>query len=657
MLSVTACQSPSRSRRQESSVSQTTFGYIGILSDHKGIRLLVDAFKKLAKSRTGDKVRLLVVGTGPLHGDVSKELASLGQGFRLEMLGWVENERIPSILQEIDCLVLPSIYPENQPVSIMEGLAAGVPAIASNSGGVPEIVENGDNGYLFQSGNALSLLQCLLDFLDLPRDRRRKMAENCIKFAAEHQDTRVATEYLDRFQRIAAQQSSAKPRSKHVWLDVSIFLSNTRTVGITRPILELLKRREFLPDVFRFYCFADGTIREVLGGEIEARMSAYEDQRDVMLEPSGSNSTELKRRQESRRIRIIGLLRTVKYLLNLVPFARKPARHIEIVVKTIINRRRQISNAGDREDFGKTSPFEEGDTVLILCYDPSIHYFATVDFFKLEIISYVYDLIPIRLPFLYKRKPGWSNENFERHIKYLEAISSRIWTISEYTRADLISHAKTSGSVKPLDDKISVLHLGAEIGSGASLKKTPNNYILYVGTIEPRKNHRMICGAYVMMLERDLNPPECVFVGKVDPEYQGIVDEVLLDSRLRGRITYREKATDEELSALYKGSLFTIYPSIAEGWGFPVVESLSHGRFVLCSSTTSMTEAGKSFCEYIHPYDAAKWAERILYYSEHRDMLRAKEQEIGERYVKRSWRDFLEDVVAKSNGEMANYTK
>ena len=82
--------------------------------------------------------------------------------------GKIDHRRIEKIYRETDVLVVPSIWPENQPVTITEAMAARIPVIASNVGGIPELVEDGATGLLCKKGNARELAGKMMEYLTHP---------------------------------------------------------------------------------------------------------------------------------------------------------------------------------------------------------------------------------------------------------------------------------------------------------------------------------------------------------------------------------------------------------------------------------------------------------------------------------------------------------
>jgi glycosyltransferase involved in cell wall biosynthesis len=95
--------------------------------------------------------------------------------------------------------------------------------------------------------------------------------------------------------------------------------------------------------------------------------------------------------------------------------------------------------------------------------------------------------------------------------------------------------------------------------------------------------------------------PTLVFAGQVGWRVSDLMRQLHKSRFLDGKIILVESPTDEELEALYKGCLFTVFPSFYEGWGLPVTESLAFGRPCIISKTSSLPEAGGSLARYIDP--------------------------------------------------------
>jgi glycosyltransferase involved in cell wall biosynthesis len=139
------------------------FLYIGRLSSEKGIATLINAFKKL---RATD-VRLKIVGEGPLGADL-KKMADTDD--RISFSGYLSGASLEAITKNALAVVVPSEWYENAPLSIIEAMAYGKPVIGSEIGGIPEMIDEGDNGFLFESGNGSDLYQRLSTVLAMNKD-------------------------------------------------------------------------------------------------------------------------------------------------------------------------------------------------------------------------------------------------------------------------------------------------------------------------------------------------------------------------------------------------------------------------------------------------------------------------------------------------------
>ena len=124
--------------------------FVGRLTEEKGVRVLLDATRKNALP-----LPLKIVGTGPLD----EEVAHVAAQGKVEWLKQRSREDVTQLMKDATALLFPSTWFEGMPMVILEGLATGLPIIASDLGSMPELVKNGENGVLFTPGDgeALSL--------------------------------------------------------------------------------------------------------------------------------------------------------------------------------------------------------------------------------------------------------------------------------------------------------------------------------------------------------------------------------------------------------------------------------------------------------------------------------------------------------------------
>jgi glycosyltransferase involved in cell wall biosynthesis len=141
-----------------------TLGFMGSLAPHKGVHLLIEAVRKVS----GD-IRLSIHGRTSDFPDYSKQLRDLAAGDeRVEFHGPYLREALGTILSAMDVLVLPSLWYENTPFVALEAFAAGIPVVATDVGGLAEIVQDGVSGKLFRRGDVADLARCLQDLVDKP---------------------------------------------------------------------------------------------------------------------------------------------------------------------------------------------------------------------------------------------------------------------------------------------------------------------------------------------------------------------------------------------------------------------------------------------------------------------------------------------------------
>ena len=134
------------------------FAFLGYLGEHKGITHLVDAFAAMSP---GVSATLDIAGSGHLRESLERRVTERGLTDRIRFLGKIQNDDIETVYRNTDCLVLPSQWPENHPVSINEAMACGLAVIATDSGGSPELVRHNHSGLLVPVGDTDAITRAL----------------------------------------------------------------------------------------------------------------------------------------------------------------------------------------------------------------------------------------------------------------------------------------------------------------------------------------------------------------------------------------------------------------------------------------------------------------------------------------------------------------
>jgi len=136
-----------------------SIAFIGMLEPHKGPRTLLEAF---ALSRDRQGFRLNIVGEGSLRGELDGRVRGIGLSDRVSVPGFLPRSEVESIRSDSAAVVVPSEWPENAPLTALESLALGVPVLASDAGGLPEIAGSESGSMIFKAGDVGSLADCIV---------------------------------------------------------------------------------------------------------------------------------------------------------------------------------------------------------------------------------------------------------------------------------------------------------------------------------------------------------------------------------------------------------------------------------------------------------------------------------------------------------------
>lgn len=132
--------------------------YFGRFAEEKGIDTLIQA----------SSIKFICAGSGPMEEEVNKAA-------NLENIGFKTGAELENLIRGAKCTVYPSVWYENCPFSVMESIMYGTPVVASNIGGIPELIDDGKTGYLFKAGNAEKMIEAI------HKIDSEKMSKNCLE--------------------------------------------------------------------------------------------------------------------------------------------------------------------------------------------------------------------------------------------------------------------------------------------------------------------------------------------------------------------------------------------------------------------------------------------------------------------------------------------
>jgi len=173
-------------------------------------------------------------------------------------------------------------------------------------------------------------------------------------------------------------------------------------------------------------------------------------------------------------------------------------------------------------------------------------------------------------------------------------------------------------------------------------------FVLFVGTIESRKNHLLVFHAWLTLVRRHgaLAVPDLVCVGKRGWLAEAALQLHARSTILQDKVRLLHDVADPVLAALYRGCLFTLYNSFYEGWGLPVTESLAHGKVALVPNHSGLRESGAAGAVFFAPNcepDLVEHAWRLATDPAYRA---AQEARIGGQLRLRQWADIAAQVMA-----------
>jgi glycosyltransferase involved in cell wall biosynthesis len=192
---------------------------------------------------------------------------------------------------------------------------------------------------------------------------------------------------------------------------------------------------------------------------------------------------------------------------------------------------------------------------------------------RLPLVVTVHDLAVLRHPEWFNR---WTSTYSRLAVPRVVAAASRVIAVSEFTKRELVSLLRVP------EDKIRVVPNGVEDVFSPDGPRGEGDYVLAVGTLEPRKNLARIAQA----VEGELRVVGVRGWGGVDPP---------------PNVTWLGDVDDEELAALYRGARCLVYASLYEGFGIPVAEALACGCPIVTSRGSAMEEIAGDDATYVDP--------------------------------------------------------
>jgi glycosyltransferase involved in cell wall biosynthesis len=217
--------------------------------------------------------------------------------------------------------------------------------------------------------------------------------------------------------------------------------------------------------------------------------------------------------------------------------------------------------------------------------------------------------------------------------------------------------ARVAGALGHGNPAPSVVHLDGEPETKPAIVRKVSDrvgtvmerpYVLFVSTIESRKNHLFAFNAWLRMIRQrgEENVPDLVCVGNRGLMVDAALGRLASSARLSKKVTLLSGISDVDLAALYRNCEFTIYPSSYEGWGLPVTESLSFAKVPVVTAISSLPEAGGEFADYFELGWEADFIAKVTRLLDDKEYRRQREKHIRANFRPRKWSVIAGDILA-----------
>lgn len=401
-----------------------------------------------------------------------------------------------------------------------------------------------------------------------------------------------------------------------IWVDITSSMTNRarRVSGIQRVELEVaLGLADVLPVEFVHYDFRARHFVSVTRHEVAER-------RRLLVTEGSEVSMPVMAPERAGRARV-GAWVTSRIPDRLRPdLAMNAAWRVEKAVASAARRGRRglerLLFVGRSQELldRRTPGGRPGDLVLCLTmhYRPDVidELRAWVSGRQMELVTVAYDVVPSIAPQFSTLDPSV----FDAIFCKLVTLSTKLVTISECSANDIRGLCTRQGIDCP---PIDVLRLASALTQAKPRRPEgvvlPEEFVLCVGTVEPRKNHGLLLDVWESFSrDRVADAPVLVIAGAPGWLVEETMHRINCAPELRQNVVFVDSPSDPELHWLFRNCTFTLYPSLYEGWGLPVTESLDSGKVCLTTDRGSLLEAGEGLAIHLDATDRFVWREAIL---------------------------------------------
>jgi glycosyltransferase involved in cell wall biosynthesis len=270
---------------------------------------------------------------------------------------------------------------------------------------------------------------------------------------------------------------------------------------------------------------------------------------------------------------------------------------------------------------------------------------------KFLLVVICYDIIPFLFPQFFLAQDV---ESFRIYWEQMFHSADLLIVNAKCTKNDIENYCQSRNLALT---NIAVAALGCDLTKAHGDNAYPlrpellaEHYVLFVSTIEPRKNHRLLLSVWRALIADGLigrTGFKLVFVGRrgwMNEDVQGQLDQNLFS----GSVLHLEHVDDAELSSLYANAAFCVYPSLYEGFGLPVVEAFAQGKAVICSTGGSLGELFEGVMPCIAAHDESAWRQQIASWIAYPNQPKEAVSRMASCFQAKTWPEAMSNLIALS---------
>jgi glycosyltransferase involved in cell wall biosynthesis len=314
-----------------------------------------------------------------------------------------------------------------------------------------------------------------------------------------------------------------------------------------------------------------------------------------------------------------------------------------------------LASDGKRFDYvpvdlalGDPLPLKSGDTIILTHYNQAP---AVAGRLKaahgVRYVAFCHDMIPARHPEFFMAEDA---AGFCAYWRGMLRVADRVIAVSQYTLNELTEWAADQNIPMPPAEVVQLASIARPYSvRGRNILPCglkASRYALMVGTIEPRKGHQLLIDIWRELLREGLPQRHSfclVFVGRDGWKTDHLKPQIAQLS-VGGSLVHLSDISDQMLHDLYDSAAFCLLPSLAEGFGLPLIEAFSHGKTIITSTGGALPEVAGDYAPCLDPNDVSAWRRMIANWIADPSLPRVFEERIRKSFRRPQWRTVAQNI-------------